>query len=177
MKKILFILVVALGVLAAWGAGAWAHLREAEDDVLDAWNLVESNCIRRVDLIPSLIACVRDYPQLDSISSEKLLKARETAASFVPEDLSQDNLDAFREIQQDLDEEIDSFRSQLSSCEELMENEGFKNLDGMLSDCHERIVNACEVYDMAADRYEETAESFPANILIRLFDWEPKGQY
>lgn len=177
MKKVLFILIVILGVLAAWGAGAWARLRDAEDDVLESWRTVESNCMRRVDLIPGLIACVRDYPALDSLSFDGLMKAREAAASFVPEDLSQENLDAFRKVQYGLDAEIDRFRSLISPYEELRESAAFRSLDGMLSDCHDKIVEACGVYDIAADRYGQTAASFPANILMKIFDREPAGQF
>jgi len=69
-----------------------------------------------------------------------------------------------------------NFRQQLSGCEELLSDPVYVKLDAMLQDSGTRIAESCQLYDLAVDNYDELVSAFPANVIIRILELEPKGR-
>ncbi|MDO8805168.1 MAG: hypothetical protein Q7R35_12115 [Elusimicrobiota bacterium] len=184
MKKILIPALTAAAAMMLWAGLTYYKLAKSSNAVTVAWALVETDLQARFDRIPDLLAQLknRKYGSL----TKRLLEEGVRAAASKPGRKSLAEAEAAFETEiKDLAPGIILLRgewgearsrrgkmsiaprldSQLSKLESLlgsMDNGNYMRLNNNLP-------WVIELYNRSADSYNDTAESFPGNILVRLF--------
>ena len=63
MKKIGLIIAIVVGIILIWGIGTYNGLVKKQEAMTKAWGQVENVYQLRADLVPNLVALVKNYAE------------------------------------------------------------------------------------------------------------------
>lgn len=114
---------------------------------------------QRYDLIPNLVAAVKQYMQHESGLLEKLVQLRSQAQ--VP------NLDEHsrNEINSQIDQAIKTFNITVENYPDLKASEQFSKLQASLNECEGQLAAARRTYNAAIMTYNNAVEMFPTSMV------------
>ena len=81
MKKRGFIIVIIIGLFLVWGWSIYNGLVKKQEAMASAWSQVENVYQRRADLIPNLVAVVKNYAEYEQETLTAITEARAKAAA------------------------------------------------------------------------------------------------
>ena len=99
MKKGIIVIVVLLVVLVLWGMGVYNGLVSKQETVETAIGNIQTAYQKRADLIPNLVATVKNYAEYEAKTLEAVVNARAKATSLTLDasNLTEENLKAFKQ--------------------------------------------------------------------------------
>jgi len=174
MKKGI-IVILALVVLAiAWGISIYNGLVTKQEGVEKAIGNVQTAYQKRADLIPNLVATVKNYAEYEQGTLTAVVEARAKATSVTldPTNLSEETLKAYMDAQNELSGALSRLLVTVEQYPDLKANENYLNLQSQLEGCENSIANARREWQEAVRVYNTAVRRFPANVIASMFGFE-----
>lgn len=180
-KSIITIAIVA--VLAIWGISKYNGLVAVDEDTNRAWANVEAAYQSRADLIPNLVKTVKAYAAHESETFQAVVEARAKATSInlSVDSLTEQNMEQYRKMQDDLYNEMKSYLPRLiaisESYPELKANENFLKLQDQLEGQENRVRVERINFNEAVQKYNVEVRSFPGNIVAMITGFGRRDEF
>lgn len=155
---LLVLSVVVLGLL-------YNRLVRLRNQVREGWGGIEVQLKRRHDLIPSLVQVVKGYAKHESEVLEEVVKKRSEAVDA-------EGADAAREAEDHLAGGMEKMFALIESYPDLKADRSFRDLMKELVNTEDELQYARRYYNGATRDLNNAVESFPGNLVAKLFDFK-----
>ena len=179
MKKFLIILAIIVGVILLWGWSAYNGLVGKQEAMAKAWGQVENVYQRRADLIPNLVAVVKDYAEYEQGTILAVTEARAKAAATTvnTENFDENEMKAFDAAQEELGKSMNRLLVSIENYPDLKANEEYLTLQAQLAGCENRILTERQRFNEAAKAYNQSIRKFPGNLIANMFGFEKRPYF
>ena len=161
---LIFLGVVVVLVMAA--IGIYNSLVGLRQQVKSAWSQIDVQLKRRYDLIPNLVETVKGYAAHEKQTLERVIQARNAAVAA-------QGVAAQAQAENVLTGALRQLFAVAEAYPNLKANENFLQLQEELASTENRISFARQNYNDTAASYNTRAQSFPAVIFARMFNFMP----
>lgn len=168
MENITLYIIAGIGAVALFSfIGIYNTLIRRRNQVEEAWSDIEVQLKRRYDLIPNVVETVKGYVEHEKGVLENVTKARAQAlgAQSAEEHAKAENM---------LAGALKTLFAVAESYPDLKANINFLDLQRELADTENKIQAARRFYNGTVRDYNTSLESFPSNIIVKLFDFSRK---
>lgn len=179
MKKFLIVLLIIVGIVLLYGWATYNKLVTRQENVTKAWSQVENVYQRRADLVPNLVAVVKNYSEYEQGTLIAVTEARAKAANATVHTESFDDSEFanFESAQKELDNSLKRLIVSVENYPDLKANENYMNLQVELNGCENRIQTERERFNEAAKTYNESLRRFPSNLIANMFGFEKRPYF
>ena len=179
MKKTGIIIAIVVGVVLFWGIGAYNGLVNKQEAVTKAWSQVENVYQRRADLVPNLVAVVKNYAEYEQGTILAVTEARAKAAATTVniENYTEGDLQNFENTQDALGQSVNRLLVAVENYPDLKANEEFLTLQAQLAGCENRILTERQRFNEAAKTYNQSIRKFPDNLIANIFSFEKRAYF
>ena len=180
MKKTGIIIAIVVGVILIWGIGIYNGLVNKQETVSKAWGQVENVYQRRADLVPNLVALVKNYQEYEQGTLIAVTEARAKKASATSvnmESYTESDLQNFQTAQDELGESLNRLIVSIENYPDLKASENYLTLQAQLAGCENRILTERERFNEAAKAYNQSIRKFPGNIIANMFGFEKRPYF
>lgn len=173
------IVLAVIGMIAAWMMTTYNKLVTQEENVEQAWGQVENQYQRRFDLIPNLVAMYKEAARVEHDNYVDVVEARAKATqmNITPQNLTEENLDAFQNAQGELSQALGRLMVVIEKYPELKTNDNFIKVSDQLEGTENRITYARDIFNETAQTFNTTVRRFPGNIIAAMFGFEKKPYF
>ena len=158
------LLVVSLLVIF-WAIGGYNGLVRLKALVDEGWSGIDVRLKRRYDLIPNLVAVVKQYSIHEQSVLENVTKFRSIA-------MSAPTVESKAQAESVLTGSLKTLFAVAENYPTLKANENFMSLQKSLSDIENDVQLARRYYNGTVRNYMTAKRTFPANILASMFGFE-----
>ena len=179
MKKGI-ILILGLVVLAVvWGVSIYNGLVSKQENVEKAVGNVQTAYQKRADLIPNLVATVKNYAEYEASTLEAVVAARAKATSVTLDanNLTEENMKAFQAAQDQVSGALSRLLVTVEQYPDLKANQNYLDLQSQLEGCENAIANARREFNETARTYNTAVRRFPNNIIAGMFGFDKKPYF
>ena len=172
MKRTGIIIAIIVGVILIWGIGVYNGLVKKQEAVTKAWSQVENVYQRRADLVPNLVALVKNYQEYEQGTLITITEARAkkaAAATVNMENYTESDLKGFQATQDELGEMLNSLIVSVEDYPDLKASENYITLQAQLAGCENRILTERERFNGAAKVYNQSIRKFPSSVIANMF--------
>ena len=179
MKKGLIIILALVAVLVIWGVGVYNGLVSKQEGVETAVGNVQTAYQKRADLIPNLVATVKNYAEYEAGTLTAVVEARvkATATTLDASNLTEENLKAFQAAQDQMSSALSRLLVTVEQYPDLKANQNYLDLQSQLEGCENAIANARKQFNETARAYNTAVRRFPANIIAGMFGFDKKPYF
>lgn len=180
MKKTGIIIAIVAGVILIWGIGIYNGLVNKQESVSKAWGQVENVYQRRADLVPNLVALVKNYQEYEQGTLIAVTEARAKKASATSvnmESYTESDLQNFQTAQDELGESLNRLIVSIENYPDLKASENYLTLQAQLAGCENRILTERQRFNEAAKAYNQSLRKFPGNIIANMFGFEKRPYF
>ena len=179
MKKTGIIIAIVVGVVLLWGIGAYNGLVKKQEAVTKAWSQVENVYQRRADLVPNLVAVVKNYAEYEQGTILAVTEARAKAAATTVniENYTEGDLQNFENSQEALGQSMNRLLVAVENYPDLKASENYQALQTQLTGCENRILTERQRFNEAAKTYNQSLRRFPTNLIAKLFGFEKRPYF
>ena len=180
MKKGLLLILVLVALAAIWGVKVYNGLVTNQENVERAVGNVQTAYQKRADLIPNLVATVKNYAEYEASTQIAVVEARAKAAGSVtldPANLTEESLNAYLNAQNELSGALSRLLVTVEQYPDLKANQNYLNLQDQLESCENGIANARREFNETAMAYNTTVRKFPGNIIAGMFGFAEKPYF
>ena len=179
MKKGILIIIVLLAGLVLWAVGAYNGLVSKQEGVEKAVGNVQTAYQKRADLIPNLVATVKNYAEYEAGTLTAVVEARAkaTATTLDAKNLTEENLKAFQAAQDEMSGALSRLLVTVEQYPDLKANQNYLDLQSQLEGCENTIANARREFNEMARDYNTAVRRFPANIIAGMFGFDTKPYF
>lgn len=180
MKKTGIIIAIVVGVILIWGIGIYNGLVNKQESVSKAWGQVENVYQRRADLVPNLVALVKNYQEYEQGTLIAVTEARAKKASATSvniESYTESDLQNFQTAQDELGESLNRLIVSIENYPDLKASENYLTLQAQLAGCENRILTERQRFNEAAKAYNQSLRKFPGNIIANMFNFEKRPYF
>lgn len=174
MKKGIIVIVVLLVVLVLWGMGVYNGLVSKQETVETAIGNIQTAYQKRADLIPNLVATVKNYAEYEAKTLEAVVNARAKATSLTLDasNLTEENLKAFQAAQDEMSGALSRLLVSVEQYPDLKANQNYLDLQSQLEGCENGIANARREFNETARDFNTSLRRFPNNIIANMFGFD-----
>ena len=180
MKKTGIIIAIVVGVILIWGIGIYNGLVNKQEAVSKAWSQVENVYQRRADLVPNLVAVVKNYQEYEqgTLIAVTEARAKKAAATTINmESYTESDLQNFQTAQDELGESLNRLIVSIENYPDLKASENYLTLQAQLAGCENRILTERQRFNEAAKAYNQSLRKFPGNIIANMFGFEKRPYF
>ena len=179
MKKILWIVLIAIVGLGGYSLTKYNDLMRAEEEINSVWGNVESAYQRRADLIPNLVNAVKGQANFEKETLTAVMDARSkaTAVTINPNTATEDEMAKFQAAQQDVNSSLSRLLVTVEKYPELKAHEGFLNLQAQLEGTENRINTERNNFNAAVKEYNKLVREMPTKIAAMIMGFKAKPQF
>ena len=179
MKKTGIIIAIVMGVVLFWGIGAYNGLVTKQQEVDAAWSQVENVYQRRADLVPNLVAVVKNYAEYEQGTILAVTEARAKAAATTVniENSTESDLQQFEATQNALGQSMNRLLVAVENYPDLKASDNYQALQTQLTGCENRILTERQRFNEAAQVYNASLRKFPNNLIANLFGFEKRPYF
>ena len=179
MKKIGIIIVVIVAVILIWGVGTYNGFVKKQEAMTTAWGQVENVYQRRADLVPNLVALVKNYAEYEqgTLIAVTEARAKATATTVNTENFDENEFASFESAQDELGNSLNRLIVEVENYPDLKANEEYLTLQAQLAGCENRIQTERERFNEAAKAYNQSVRKFPSNIIAKMFGFEKRPYF
>jgi LemA protein len=144
-----------------------------------AWQNVESDYQRRLDLIPNLVSTVKGYADFEKSTLEAVVQARAqaTQVKLDASNLNKENLQKFQEAQGAVSSSLSRLLVTVEQYPNLKANQNFLELQAELTGTENRIKVSRNNFNEAVKNYNLSVKSFPTNIMASMFGFQARAYF
>ena len=174
MKKGLIVIIALVVLAVAWGVSIYNGLVSKQEGVEKAIGNVQTAFQKRADLIPNLVATVKNYAEYEAGTLTAVVEARAKATSVTldPNNLTEESLKTYMNAQNELSGALSRLLVTVEQYPDLKANQNYLDLQSQLEGCENGIANARREWQEAVQTYNTAVRKFPANILAGMFGFE-----
>lgn len=176
-KNLIILAVVA--VLFFMGCNSYNGMVKSSEGVTAKWANVENLYQRRADLIPNLVATVKQ-----AVSSEQAIltqvveaRAKATQIKIDPTNATPEQLAEFQKRQGELGSALGRLLMVTEQYPQLQSIQGFGDLRAELAGSENRLSVARQDYNEVVKAYNVSVQRFPANIFANVFGFKPRAYF
>lgn len=180
MKKIGVIIAIIVGLILIWGIGAYNGFVKKQEAMTTAWGQVENVYQRRADLVPNLVALVKNYAEYEqgTLIAVTEARAKKAAATTVNiENYTENDLKDFQAAQDELGSSLNRLIVSVENYPDLKANEEYLTLQAQLAGCENRILTERQRFNEAAKAYNQSIRKFPGNLIANMFGFEKRPYF
>lgn len=172
-------ILALVAVLAIWGVGAYNGLVSSQEGVEKAVGNVQTAYQKRADLIPNLVATVKNYAEYEAGTLTAVVEARAKATSTTldAKNLTEENMKAFQAAQDEMSGALSRLLVTVEQYPDLKANQNYLDLQSQLEGCENAISNARREFNEVAKAYNTSVRRFPNNIIAGLFHFDKKPYF
>lgn len=161
----LYVVLAIFVVLLLWGVAVFNRLVRRRNLVGEGWSGIDVQLKRRADLIPNLIEAVKGYMGHERGVLEKVTQLRvDSQKATSPAEKGR--------IEGALGSALASVFAVAENYPDLKASQNFSDLQKSLADIEEQIQLARRYYNGAVREQNIVIESFPSDIVARLFHFQ-----
>ena len=159
--------IIAVAVAAMFFIGAWLYNRliGGRNRVKTAWSDVDVQLQRRHDLVPRLVAAVKQYAQYEKATLEAVTVLRTEAIQTA-------EVRAKGKLEEKLSAGLGRIIALAENYPDLKANESFLNLQHELVETENYLQFARRYYNGSVRDYNTLTETVPSNIIASWFSFE-----
>lgn len=163
---IVYIFLAALLLLIFWVIAKYNSLVTLKNQVTNGWKQIDVQLKRRHDLIPNLVNTVRGQMQFEQETLEKVIQARNAAASAkgVADSAAKEDM---------LSGALSKLFALVENYPTLKSNENVLQLQEEITSTENKISFARQFYNDIATKFNIAQQVFPANIIASMFNFKP----
>ena len=179
MKKIWIIIVIIVGIILIWGIGAYNGFVKKQEAMTTAWGQVENVYQRRADLVPNLVALVKNYTEYEQGTLIAVTEARAKAANTTvnTENFDETEFSNFEAAQKELGNSLNRLIVEVENYPDLKANEEYLTLQAQLAGCENRILTERNRFNEAAKAYNQSIRQFPNSLIANMFGFEKRPYF
>ena len=179
MKKIGVIIAIVVGIILIWGIGAYNGFVKKQEAMTTAWGQVENVYQRRADLVPNLVALVKNYAEYEQGTILAVTEARAKAAvtTVNTENFDENEFANFESAQNELGNSLNRLIVTVENYPDLKANEEYLTLQAQLAGCENRIQTERERFNETAKTYNQSIRRFPSNLIAKMFGFEKRPYF
>ena len=179
MKKGLIVIIMLVVLTAIFGVSIYNGLVSKQEAVEKAVGNVQTAYQKRADLIPNLVATVRNYAEYEAKTLKAVVEARAKATSTTLDasNLTEENLKAFQAAQDQMSGALSRLLVTVEQYPDLKANQNYLDLQSQLESCENSIANARREFNDTARDFNTYARRFPNNIFANMFGFEEKPYF
>ncbi|MBQ8958632.1 MAG: LemA family protein [Bacteroidales bacterium] len=179
MKKGGILILVILAALVFWGVGVYNGLVTRQENVEKAVGNVQTAYQQRADLIPNLVATVKNYAEYEAGTLTAVVEARAKATSVTLDanNLTEESMKAFQAAQDEMSTALSRLLVTVEQYPDLKANQNYLDLQSKLENCENSIANARRQFNETAREYNTAVRRFPANVIAGMFGFEKKPYF
>ena len=144
-----------------------------------AWGQVENVYQRRADLVPNLVALVKDYAEYEqsTILAVTEARARASSASVNTEDFDPIAFASYESAQKELGNSLNRLIVSIENYPDLKASDNYLSLQAQLAGCENRILTERERFNETAKDYNQAIRRFPHNLIAKMFGFEKRPYF
>ncbi len=180
MKKTGVIIAIIVGLILIWGIGVYNGFVKKQEAMTTAWGQVENVYQRRADLVPNLVALVKNYAEYEqgTLIAVTEARAKKAAATTVDiENYTESDLKDFQAAQDELGSSLNRLIVSVENYPDLKANEEYLTLQAQLAGCENRILTERQRFNEAAKAYNQSIRKFPGNLIANMFGFEKRPYF
>lgn len=161
MTIVIAVIVLILGYIIA----TYNYLVRLRNHIADAWSNIDTELKRRYELIPNLVAAIKGYAAHERETLERVIKIRNTCMADRGDASHQEGTEK---------QLVDAIKQMLALVEgypDLKADTNFLHLQKELVNTEDRIQAARRFYNGNVRDYSNRRESFPGNLVAKLFNF------
>lgn len=161
-----FLVVLAIVVLVVlWGIGVYNSLISKKNQVKNIRAGVDTQLKKRYDLIPNLVATVKEYLTHEKETLTRVTALRNQAIS------TKDKGEEFA-INNEITKLLGGINVAIEAYPVLKGNENVMHLQATLTEVEEQISAARRAYNSSVMTYNNAIQMFPSNIIAGFFNFK-----
>ncbi|MBO7635080.1 MAG: LemA family protein [Paludibacteraceae bacterium] len=179
MKKIWIIIIIIVGIILIWGIGAYNGFVKKQEAMTTAWGQVENVYQRRADLVPNLVALVKNHTEYEQGTLIAVTEARAKAANTTvnTENFDETEFSNFEAAQKELGNSLNRLIVEVENYPDLKANEEYLTLQAQLAGCENRILTERNRFNEAAKAYNQSIRQFPNSLIANMFGFEKRPYF
>lgn len=179
MKKGIIVIIGLLVLLVVWGLGIYNGLVSKQESVEKAVGNVQTAYQKRADLIPNLVATVKNYAEYEAGTLTAVVEARAKATSVTLDasNLTEESLKTFQAAQDQMSSALSRLLVTVEQYPDLKANQNYLDLQSQLEGCENSIANARREFNETAREYNTAVRRFPASIIAGMFGFDKKPYF
>lgn len=160
-----WILLAVIVVGTLWLIGIYNSLIAKRNQVESIESSVDTQLKRRYDLLPNLVAAVKQYMthERDLLERVTALRSQAQSASTQAQKFG---------LNSQISSLMPNLNVALEAYPELKANENILNLQQTLNEIEEQISAARRTYNAAVEMYNNAVQMFPSNIIAGMFNFQ-----
>jgi LemA protein len=171
----LLVLVLVVGVAAAWGIGIYNGLVTARNAFKNAFAQIDVQLTRRYDLIPNLVEVAKGYLKHERETLEAVIQARAAAVSgLAAAKANPGDPNAMASLggaETGLAGALSRLMVVAEAYPDLKANQNMMQLTEELTSTENRVAFARQAYNDSVMAYNNKREVFPSNIIAGMFNF------
>ncbi|HEU0154214.1 MAG TPA: LemA family protein [Arenimonas sp.] len=171
----LLVLVLVVGVAAAWGVGIYNGLVTARNAFKNAFAQIDVQLTRRYDLIPNLVEVAKGYLKHERETLEAVIQARAAAVSgLAAAKANPGDPNAMASLggaETGLAGALSRLMVVAEAYPDLKANQNMMQLTEELTSTENRVAFARQAYNDSVMAYNNKREVFPSNLIAGMFDF------
>ena len=161
----MLIVLAVVVAFVAWGIWTYNRLVTLKNQVASGWKQIDVQLKRRHDLIPNLVATVRGYMEFERDTLERVIAARNQAASATT--VQQSNA-----AEADLSRALRQLFAVAENYPQLRANENVMHLQEELTTTENQLGFARQYYNDVVMSFNTQQDVFPANVIANHFGFQ-----
>lgn len=179
MRTVKITILVVVGILIVWGWTTYNKFVTKQENMTKAWGQVENVYQRRADLVPNLIALVKNYTEYEQSTLIAVTEARARAASVKVNTDEFDDIEfaSYESAQKELGNSINRLIVAVENYPDLKASDSYLTLQAQLAGCENRILTERERFNEVAKEYNQSIRKFPGNLIAKLCGFERRPYF
>jgi LemA protein len=166
-----FLSLVVVGGATAYGVQTYNRIVRRENQIDEAHGSIQTNLKKRHDLIPNLVSTVQEYADHESETLERVVELRNRAQSG---NLTEQER---QQVETQLSGALDRLMVQVEDYPDLNASDNFEQLQRSLNEVEEQLSASRRFYNAAVTQYNDSIETFPANVIAKTFNFEERAVF
>ena len=163
------IVAVAVIILILAGIGYYNSFVSKRNMVEQSFSTIDVMLKNRYDLIPNLVATVRQYMDHEAATLTRIAELRARAGD------SRADVDARVNAINELNRLVGNLMVQVESYPELKANANFLELQSTLHNTEEQLSAARRAFNATVTNFNTSIEMFPGNVIAKLFAFKRRA--
>lgn len=179
MKKKWTIIIAIVAIILIWGVSTYNKFVNTQENMTNAWGQVENVYQRRADLIPNLVAVVKDYSEFEqgTLIAVTEARAKATATTITANGMTESQLQGFENAQDELTNSLNRLTVSIEDYPDLKANEQYLTLQAQLKGCENRILVERQRFNEMVQDYNRRVRQFPSSIIASIFGFEKRPYF
>jgi LemA protein len=176
---ILGVVLLFIAIIAMNGCGSYNSMVDKQEGVTSQWQQVENQYQRRSDLIPNIVATVRNYADFEKSTLEAVVQARANATKVTinPQNLDAESIQKFDQAQGAVSQSLGRLLAVAENYPDLKANQNFLDLQAQLEGTENRIATERGRFNEVVRDYNSYIRKFPRNIWAGMFNFDTHAYF